>query len=73
MTNNVERAIGRLEGKVDSLIEDIKILRKITIHDIAELEDRVAKLEKKQYTIITIATVLWTGAIVLARKLNIFG
>ncbi len=50
--NEVMRAIGRLEGKVDSLIVDMK--------KIPTLEKRVTTLEKKQYGIFLVGGVIGT-------------
>lgn len=60
--------IGELIGSVKSLIEDVKNLRgdirslyNSSEKEIEDLENRVQKLEKRQYTIVIIATALWTG------------
>lgn len=80
MNKNESLLIGELIGKVDSLIYDIKRLRETTegedkkigteVHD---LEVRVSSLEKKQFAIVLIATVVWTGALAFLRKFNFFG
>lgn len=71
--NNMERSIGRLEGKVDSLIVDVKRLGEVSEGKIDKLEGRVVKLEKRQYTIVIIASIAWTGLLTLFRKYNLFG
>ena len=78
-TTEIIRSLGRLEGKCDSIIaslkdhtgrmnridEDVEDVRS----DISELKKEVAKLDKKQYAIITVATLLWGILLVAARKL----
>ena len=66
--NNVERSLGRLEGKVDSLISDIKVIRRGAEHKLKELDTRVHKLEKKQYTIVIIASLTFTILISYLKK-----
>lgn len=64
---DIMRAIGNLEGKIDSIIKDIPELRHICETNRSYLEDRASSLgsrlntvEKKQYTIIAIATIVFT-------------
>lgn len=67
MQDNEEimRAIGRLEGKVDSLIVDIRV--------IDDHEKRIATLEKRQYGIFLIGGIIGTTALIVFRKfINLF-
>ncbi len=69
MTNNgIERAIGRLEGKMDSLIVDLKLLREGSKGAEKDLGGRVVKLEKRQFTIVILATLFWSGMLAFAKK-----
>ena len=56
------RAIGRLEGKVDALISSgegaIERMNRIDAEH-AKLEERVNKIDRKQYAILAVATVGW--------------
>lgn len=58
--HEIMRAIGRLEGKVDSLIADAGVDGKVQ----ASHEKRIAVLEKKQYGIFLVGGLI--GAIFLA-------
>lgn len=69
MNNNELKELGILIGQVESLIEDLKHLRKVTEGEIRDLEARVANLEKKQYTIVILATIAWTGLLVFIKKI----
>ncbi len=69
MNKNEARSIGRLEGKVDSLIVDIKGLRRASEGKIDKLEGRVAKLEKKQFTIVIMASLFFSTLLAFIRKL----
>ncbi len=65
---DIERSLGRVEGKVDSLIEDIKSLREAQGGRLGNLDKRVAGLEKRQYTILTIASGLFIGSLAFIKK-----
>ncbi len=66
---NLNRSIGRLEGKVDSLIVDIKSIRDTLDGRIKDLDTRVAKLEKKQFAIVVVATIIWGATLIFLRKI----
>lgn len=59
--NEIIRAIGRLEGKVDSLIVDIRAIE--------DHEKRIATLEKKQYGILLVGSII--GAVLLTAMRSI--
>lgn len=61
--------IGNLEGKVDSLINDVKAIRKTSDKKIGHLSEKINNLEKKQYTLITIASGLFAILIAGVKRL----
>ena len=68
--------LGIVIGKIESLIVDIKGLRKASEHrdeklgtEVALINDRVSKLEKKQFTIIVITTAIFSTALAFIKKL----
>lgn len=68
--NELMRALGKLEGKIDAFIQTQKehFDRMNRIDENMEgLEERVRTVEKKQYGVFLVATVLW-GLIVLVFK-----
>lgn len=66
--NDIQRSLGRLEGKVDSLINDVKVIRKGAEHKIDELDTRVHKLEKRQFAVIVIASGLFTASLAFFKR-----
>ena len=71
MSRELIRAVGRLEGKMDSIIADISGLRKVAEGKVSELGTRVAKIEKKQYTVIVLASLVFTTSLAFVKKLFI--
>ena len=68
MTKNnseVMRAIGRLEGKVDSLIADAGVDGKVQ----ANHEKRIASLEKRQYGIFLVGGIVGTIIVTTFRSI----
>ena len=63
--NEIMRAIGRLEGKVDSLIVDIKEHTDMGINH----EKRIANLEKKQYAIFLVGGIVGTAVLAFSKKI----
>lgn len=68
MKKEEARILGQIEGKIDSLIIDLKRLRESSEHEIKDLEVKVHNLEKKQYTIVVIASAIFTTVIALIKK-----
>lgn len=74
--NNTERSLGRIEGKLDALAAQVASTSK-THHDrmnridteIAQVDSRLRSVEKKQYTIVVIATFVASTASFFLRKL----
>lgn len=66
--NEIQRSLGRIEGSVNSLIVDLKALRKDSSYQFKDLDKRVVKVEKKQYTFIVVASLIFTGIISFFRK-----
>jgi hypothetical protein len=66
--NNIERSLGRIEGKVESLIVDMKDLKKASHGKIDTLGSRVATIEKKQYSVLAFAGVAFTASMIYLRK-----
>jgi|GEM_PF-6415167 len=71
MSRELIRAVGNLEGKMDSIIHDIRGLREATEGKVNDLGTRVAKIEKKQYTVIVIASLVFTTSLAFVKKLFI--
>ena len=71
MSRELIRAVGRLEGKMDSIIVDISSLREATEGKVDEIGTRVAKIEKKQYTVIVLASIIFTTSLAFVKKLFI--
>jgi hypothetical protein len=76
MSKKIERSLGQIEGKVDSLIVDHQNARKESrrrskdLHKrIDTVEEDVKKLEKIQYAIITIAGLAFSVGMAIIRKL----
>lgn len=74
--NDIERSIGRLEGKVDSLICDIQLIRTATLSNLKELrgdlevlEEKFESVDKRQFTIITICSIVFTGILAFINKI----
>lgn len=69
MSNNeIQRSLGRIEGKVESLIVDLKALREGSGGRLDGLGVRVGKLEKRQYTVIVVASLIFTGIMTFFKK-----
>ena len=68
MTREEVRVLGQIEGKIDSLIVDVKTVRKVSDSKIGDLSSRVSSLEKKQYSILVISSLLFTIGLSLIRK-----
>lgn len=68
MTNDFKRDFGRMEGKIDSLIIDLKLLREATDGRIGKLEEKVNSLEKRQFAILAVASVASTALGLFIRK-----
>lgn len=62
--NELVRAIGRLEGKMDSLIIDIKEHTDLATNH----EKRIAHLEKKQYGIFLVGGIIGSAIMVFFKK-----
>ncbi len=61
------RALGRIEGKLNELDKHFDRMNRID-EDLEELNKRIASVEKKQYGILAVATVVWTAIIVLIKS-----
>lgn len=68
MRKEESRILGRMEGKVDSLIIDLRAIRKDSGRKIDNLGVRVANLEKKQFTIVIIASAIFTGMLAYVKR-----
>lgn len=66
--NDIQRSLGRLEGKMDTLTHTINILGRGTEHKIKELDARVHKIEKKQFAVIVIASGLFTAGLAFFKR-----
>lgn len=81
--SEIMRVIGRLEGKCDQIIDtlraqvdrmnridaDIEDLDRKIDGKIDSMTTRLTTVEKKQYTMLTIATIAWGILMVIAKKL----
>jgi hypothetical protein len=69
--DDILRAIGRLEGKVDHLVQDLIThtgrMNRIDSH-IEKQDERIRTLEKKQYAVIAVATFLGSMISLVLRK-----
>ena len=68
MENDIQRSLGRIEGKVESLISDLQELRGASLGHIAGLDLRLNTVEKKQYGVFLIAGVAFTSLVAVVKK-----
>ena len=73
--NNIERSLGVIEGQLKTITSQLTSVSKAH-HDrmnridveIAQVEERLRSVEKKQYTIVVVATFLASIASLFIRK-----
>ena len=65
----IERSLGRIEGQIDSLISDVKSIRQTAGAKTETLYKRVATLEKKQFSIIAMASVSFAVVLAYIKKM----
>ncbi len=66
--DDIQRSLGRIEGKVESLIIDIRDLRINSTMEIASLENRIVNIEKKQFAMWTFGAAIFAGALTLLKR-----
>jgi len=64
MTKEEARILGRLETKVDTLLSSVNTISS----EVEAIVARVNTLEKKNYAIVTIASIAFTGLIAFVNK-----
>ena len=71
-SDNISRALGVIEGKVDSLIDDVKSIRSTSDTKHEALRTRVNTLEKKQYTILVMGGFIGSAILAFIKKVGAY-